>query len=189
MYVITGSPGVGKHTVAKIVSKRLGLKLIDINTVAIKSDAIITRDEISYVIDPKKLVRVLRKEITEDSLVVGHLAPYVLGKQDPALIIVLRRSPYELKRVYARRGYDEQKARDNITSEIIGLLVFDALKKFGKKKVLEVDSTGKKAERVAQEVISVIKGRSKGSLGKIDWLSLVARRGELQKFFEYQSMH
>ncbi|MFQ5920672.1 MAG: adenylate kinase family protein [Nitrososphaerales archaeon] len=192
MFVITGSPGVGKHTVAKTVAERLDLELIDINTVAMKSSAIIARDEISYVVDPKKLARALRKEIRtkttkkkKNCLVVGHLAPYVLSRRDPEMVVVIRRSPYELRRVYARRGYDGQKIRDNMTSEIIGILVFDAVKKFGKDKVVEVDCTAKKPKRVADEIISMVKRRQKGSLGSIDWLSLVAGRGELQKFFDY----
>ncbi len=185
LHVITGSPGVGKHSVAKIVASKLGLKLIDINTVAIKHDAIITKDAVSYVVDTKKLARLLRKETTKNSLVVGHLAPYVLGRRDPYLIIVIRRSPYELRRVYARRGYSDQKARDNLSAEIIGLLAFDALKRFGRNKVAEVDSTGKKPRRVAEEVISIIKGRSRRPAGRIDWLSLIAERRELHTFFDY----
>lgn len=186
MFAITGNPGVGKHTIAKMVAKRLDLKLIDINTVAIKNRAIIAKDEISYLVDLKKLTRVIRSEITKNCLVVGHLAPYILRKQAPRLVIVVRRSPYELRRVYVRRGYHEQKVMDNISSEIIGMLMFDAVKKFGKDKVVEVDSTGKKPNQVAGEAVSIIKGRSKGSAGNIDWLSLVANRGDLQKFFEYK---
>ena len=176
---------MGKHTVAKIVAKKLGLKLIDINTVAIKKNAIIKKDDIGYVVDLKKLSSLLRREMTKDSLVVGHLAPYVLKKGDANLVIALRRSPYELEKVYAMRGYSEQKAIDNISSEIIGVCIYDAIKKFGKDKVAEVDTTAKKAEKIASEIISIVKGRSKRSVGKVDWLSLIVKNDDLQKFFVY----
>ena len=185
MLVITGNPGVGKHTVAKIVAKNLDLKLIDINTVAIKKNAIIMKDNIGYVVDLRKLSSLLRREITKDCLVVGHLVPYVLRKGDVGLVIVLRRSPYELEKVYAKRGYNEQKAIDNISSEIIGVCMYDAIKKFGKDKVAEVDTTAKKAEKVASEIISIFKGRSTHSVGKVDWLSLIVKNDDLQKFFVY----
>jgi len=184
--VITGNPGVGKHTVAKMVAKKLDLKLIDINTVAIKKNAIIMKDNIGYVVDLRKLSSLLRREITKDCLVVGHLAPYVLKKGDAGLVIVLRRSPYELKKVYAKRGYSEQKAIDNISSEIIGVCLYDAVKKFGKDKVAEVDSTTKKAERVTDEIISIFKRKSKRLVGKVDWLSLIVKNDDLQKFFVYR---
>jgi len=186
LLVITGNPGVGKHTVAKIVARKLDLKLIDINAVAISNDAIILKDSIGYVVDRRKLSSKLGREITKDCLVVGHLAPYVFKKNDPSLVVVLRRSPYELKKVYAERGYNEQKATDNLSSEIIGVCLYDAVKKFGKDRVSEVDSTAKKAEKVASEIISISRGKSKRLIGKVDWLSLIVKNDDLQKFFVYR---
>ena len=185
LLVLTGNPGVGKHTAAKIVAKKLGLKLIDINTVALKKKAIIMKDNIGYVVDLKKLSSLLRREITKDCLVVGHLAPYVLKKGDAGLVIVLRRSPYELKKVYKKRGYNEQKVIENISSEIIGVCLYDAIKKFGKDKVAEVDSTAKNTKKVTNEILSIFMGKSSRSVGKVDWLSLIVKNNDLQKFFEY----
>jgi adenylate kinase len=185
LIVITGNPGVGKHTVAKIVAKKLDLKLIDINKVAIKNNAIIKKEKIGYVVDLRKLSSLLRTELTRKSLVVGHLAPYVLKKRDPTLVIVLRRSPYELEKVYVKRGYKEQKAINNMSSEIIGVCLYDAIKRFGKNKVAEVDSTAKKAGSVASKIASILNGKSKRSVGKIDWLSLIVKNDDLPRFFMY----
>ncbi|MGH9877907.1 MAG: adenylate kinase family protein [Nitrososphaerales archaeon] len=185
MLIITGNPGVGKHTVAKIVAKKLDLKLIDINDVAIKRNAITKKDKIGYVVDLKKLSSLLRKELTRKCLAVGHLAPYVLKKSDPTMVIVLRRSPYELEKVYSMRGYNEQKATNNISSEIIGVCLYDAIRRFGRNKVAEVDSTAKKAENVASKIISILNGKSKRSASKVDWLSLIAKNHDLQRFFMY----
>jgi len=185
LLVITGSPGVGKHTVAKMVAKELGQKLIDINKIAIKNNAIIMKDSMGYVVDLKKLSFLLRRSITKNCLVVGHLAPYVLKKSDASLVIVLRRSPYELKKVYKKRGYLKQKVIDNISSEIIGVCLYDAIKKFGKDKVAEVDSTAKNTKKVTNEILSIFMGKSSRSVGKVDWLSLIVKNDDLQKFFEY----
>lgn len=183
--MITGNPGVGKHTIAKVLAKKLDMKLIDINTVAIEKSAIIKKDKIGYVVDLRKLSSVLRREISKDCLVVGHLAPYVLKKDNIGMAVVLRRSPYELERVYEKRGYNIQKKSDNISSEIIGVCLYDAIKRFGRDKVAEVDSTERKAEKVASEIISIIKGRSARASSKVDWLSVIVKNGDLHKFFEY----
>ena len=183
--VITGNPGVGKHTVAKIVSRKLGLKLIDVNTVAIKNNAIMKKDNIGHVVDLRKLSSLLRKEITKDCLAVGHLAPYVLKKGNTDSVMVLRRSPYELEKVYAKRGYSKQKTIDNISSEVIGICLYDAIKRFGKDKVAEIDTTAKKTENVVNQIISIMNGKSKHSVGKIDWLSLIVKNDDLQRFFPY----
>ena len=186
MLVITGSPGVGKHTIARIIAKKLSLRLIDINSLAIKNNAIISKDKSGYVVDIKKLSLIVRKEIKKDCLVVGHLAPYILKKSDPSLVAVIRRSPYELKKVYSKRGYDRQKIMDNVSSEVIGICLYDAIKKFGERKVAEFDSTDKRLERVASEIISVFNGKVKGSVSKVDWLSLIGKNSDLQRFFEYR---
>jgi adenylate kinase len=83
------------------------------------------------------------------------------------------------------RGYSEKKATNNISSEIIGVCLYDAIKKFGKNKVAEIDSTGKKPDNIANRVISIVKRKSKRSTGKIDWLALIVKNDDLQRFFMY----
>ena len=61
MLVITGNPGVGKHTISKIVAKKLSLDLIDINAIAIKNNTIKSKDSSGYVVDLQKLSLLLRK--------------------------------------------------------------------------------------------------------------------------------
>ena len=39
--IITGNPGVGKHTVAKSVAKILNYKILDINKIAIESGLLV----------------------------------------------------------------------------------------------------------------------------------------------------
>jgi adenylate kinase family enzyme len=39
-FVITGNPGVGKHTTAKIIAEKTHAEIIDINKVAIDNNAI-----------------------------------------------------------------------------------------------------------------------------------------------------
>ncbi|MEM0030105.1 MAG: adenylate kinase family protein [Candidatus Nitrosocaldus sp.] len=179
--VITGTPGVGKHTVSSIVAHRLGMRLIDINAIAMNS-AIIAMDESTYIVDVDKLADIF-KGVEDNTLLVGHLAPYVLDAID--LAIVLRRSPYELRDIYGQRGYSESKAKDNLQSEILGIITHDAVKRFGDNKVVEIDCTGKSAEDVADEIIRIVRHEQDGMLGHIDWLALIVERDELREFFDY----
>jgi adenylate kinase len=183
--VITGNPGVGKKTVSKIVAKNLSLDIVDISTVAIQNDAIKAKDSSGYVVDLRKLSLLMGKYVNKKSLVVGHLAPYVLRKSDACMIAVIRRSPYELKSVYKKRGYDAQKMTENLSSEIIDVCLYDVIKKFGKKKVAEFDNTATKSKNTADKIISTFKGKTKYGVGKIDWLSLIVANNDMQEFFEY----
>ncbi|MFQ5941499.1 MAG: adenylate kinase family protein [Nitrososphaerales archaeon] len=186
MLVITGNPGVGKHTIAKIVAKNLSLDLLDINAVAIKNKAVKLKDGSGYVVDLLKLSSLLRKHVNKKKLVVGHLAPYVLKKSDACMVAVIRRSPYELKSVYKHRGYSTQKMGDNLSSEIIGVCIYDAIKRFGKSKVAEFDNTGIKPKLTADKIINMVKGKKDYSVGQIDWLDLIFSKDDMRKFFEYR---
>jgi adenylate kinase len=184
--IITGNPGVGKHTISKMVAKKLSLDLVDINTVAITNNAVKSKDRSGYVVDLQKLSLLMRKYVNRRSLMVGHLAPYVLKKGDACMVAVIRRSPYELERVYKKRGYNARKRADNLESEIIGVCLYDAIKKFGKNKVAEFDNTTMKPEVVADKIINAFKGKTGYVLGKVDWLSLIAANNDMQRFFEYK---
>lgn len=186
MLIITGNPGVGKHTIAKIVAKKLSLDLIDINDVAIKNNVIKSKDKHGYIVDLRKLSRLLRKHEGKKKLMVGHLAPYVLGKRNVRMVAVIRRSPYELRGVYRKRGYDVGKIADNLSSEIIGVCLYDAIKRFGISKIAEFDSTATKPNVIANKIVKTYKGKVKPTVGKIDWLSLIVANGDMQRFFEYK---
>jgi len=62
--IITGNPGVGKHSVAKNVSKILKYKIIDINKIALESGLYEKKDE-SNDVDVKKLKNILKNKIVK----------------------------------------------------------------------------------------------------------------------------
>jgi adenylate kinase len=188
--VITGGPGVGKHTTARLVAKKFrGSKIIDINRMLIANNAISDDgDNFGSGIDVKKARRLIDYETKidrNDFIVFGHLAPYVVNPRNISMAIVLRRSPYELISVYRKRHYSPEKTRENLASEILGITFFDSLKSFGKAKLAEIDTTGETPSQTLAKIVSLLQGSSKSRLGYIDWLSLVSRNHDVQTFLEY----
>lgn len=187
--VITGNPGVGKHTSAKIIAEKIDAKIIDINDVAIDNNARGKNTDLGFDVDVKKLIRVLEKllKTKRDLVLVGHLAPYVLKPGEISLVAVLRRSPYELEKTLKKRGYSVDKVRENVASEILGTSLYDSLKTFGKRKVAEFDTTGKSPEETGDEILAALqkKPKSKPKLLGIDWLILVSEKGDMRRFFKY----
>ncbi|NNL58054.1 MAG: AAA family ATPase, partial [Nitrosopumilus sp.] len=102
--VITGNPGVGKHTVAEKIAQRLKLDIIDINKIAKESGLFEENKDVKDV-DTDKLKKILGQKNLNSNLIVGHLAPYVLDKKQVRIMIVLRKSPYDLIAVYKNRKY------------------------------------------------------------------------------------
>jgi adenylate kinase len=188
-FVITGNPGVGKHTTAKIIAEKINADIIDINDVAIDNNATGKKTNLGLDVDVKRLVRLLEKQLKaeRDLVIVGHLAPYVLKPVGISLVAVLRRSPYELEKTLKKRGYSVDKVRENVASEILGTSLYDSLKTFGKRKVAEFDTTGKTPKETTDEILAALqkKSKSKSKLIGIDWLNLVSEKGDMRRFFKY----
>ena len=72
-----------------------------------------------------------------------------------------------------------------MASEILGVSFYDALQTFGRDKITELDTTNKVPEEVAQEIILFLEGKKTRKIGAPDWLSLIYKKGDLNKFFEY----
>ncbi|MCX8191219.1 MAG: hypothetical protein N3F06_00235, partial [Nitrososphaerales archaeon] len=104
-------------------------------------------------------------------------------KDEIDFIVVLRCSPWELMNRYVSRGYNEKKAKENVGAEILDVCLVEALKVFGKRKVYEIDTTGKTPEEVAEKIISLYNGEVKKEPIGIDWLTKVVEAGDLHKFF------
>ena len=186
---ITGNPGVGKHTSAKFLCEKLGgLKIIDINKVIIDNNAFLLNDDLyGKEVDRKKTLKLIRDELKKggDIVIIGHLVPYVLKPDGIDLVVVMRRSPYEIIKTFEDREYSPEKIRENVASEILGISFYDALKTFGKSKVIEFDATGKTPQQSAEEIVSLLQNKLKRKIGMVDWLSLVYEKGDVQKFLEY----
>ena len=174
IYVITGNPGVGKHTVAAAVARDINYNIVDINREVLKMKQYRKGQDV----DVDELKRSIH--ISKRSLVVGHLAPYVLSGEQITKAVVLRRSPYELEEVYRKRGYSPSKSRENLESEILGIIVYDSMKSFGSK-VVQIDTTSTSPQEVAERAREAFVNPVKGDM--VDWLGMIYKRGDMKKFF------
>ena len=181
--VITGNPGVGKHTIAQHVQKKDSeYQILDINKFVI-DEKLVEKEQESFEVDVELLKSRISKKISNSSLIVGHLAPYVLNKSDIDLVIVLRKNPYDLIDVYKNRNYSERKSKENTGSEILGIIVNDSISEFGKEKTYQIDTTSKTPEQIVNTIYEIIGGKNNEDL--VDWLSLVEEKNDFNKFFEY----
>jgi adenylate kinase len=178
---ITGNPGVGKHTIADMLSKKIkNSKIIDINKIIISNQAF---NYETFEADLKKTRLFLLKELINDNvIVVGHLLPYVIKRNELDFIAILRKSPYSLIDVYEKRKYSNKKLQENILCEILGICFYDTLKVFGKKKISEIDTTCDNPEESVKKIIYNYDYKSKRQIGLVDWLDLIYKNRDVEKF-------
>ena len=179
--VITGNPGVGKHTVTKKISEKLNFPLVDINIIA-KDLGLFEKNGNTNDVDTKKLTKILGEKKLNDTIVVGHLAPYVLEKNQVKIIIILRRNPYDLELVYKDRNYLGIKIKENTGSEVLGIIMHDTIEKF-EEKAFQIDVSKKNIQQVVEKVLEIISKKEGNE--EVDWLNLVTKNKDLEKFFTH----
>ena len=177
--VITGNPGVGKHTIAQKIIEKTELPVIDINSIA-KDARLFEKNEDVNDVDTEKLEKILKSKISGKNVIVGHLAPYVLDKNQVKIMIVLRRDPYDLISIYKERKYPDEKIRENAGSEVLGIIAHDAISKF-QEKVFQINTSRKTIQEVVEKVMTLISSNEGNE--EVDWLDLVTKNNDLKKFF------
>ena len=181
-YVITGNPGVGKHTISKEISKLLHLEIIDINKIAQEFE-LFEKNEETNDVDVVKLGQIIRENFARPVLFVGHLAPYVLSSDKIKQVIVLRKNPYDLIPIYKERGYSKEKIMENSGSEALGIILHDAISQFGPEKTLQIDVTLQSIPQTTKKVMDALKGEIKTE--DVDWLTMISEKNDLKEFFAY----
>jgi len=177
--VITGNPGVGKHTITQEIAKKLELSILDINNIA-KDAGLFEKNKDTYDVDTEKLEKILEQKISEKKIIVGHLAPYVLDKNKVKIVIVLRRNPYDLISIYKERKYTDEKSKENTGSEVLGIIAHDTISKF-QEKAFQINTSGKSIQEVVEKVMTLISSNEGNE--EVDWLDLVTKNNDLKKFF------
>ncbi len=177
--IITGNPGVGKHTITQEIAEKLELSILDINSIA-KDAGLFEKNEDTCNIDTVKLEKILKQKISEKEVIVGHLAPYVLDKNRVKIVIVLRRNPYDLISIYKERKYTDKKSKENLGSEVLGIIAHDTISKF-QEKTFQINTSGKSIQEVVEKVMTLISSNEGNE--EVDWLGLVTKNNDLKKFF------
>ena len=68
-----------------------------------------------------------------------------------SIVIVLRRSPYDLTQVYDERKLFGEKSKENASSEILGVITYDAINQF-QDKVIQINVTDRNIQEVLEKL-------------------------------------
>lgn len=154
--VLTGTPGTGKSSVAKILKKK-GFVVIELNSEIRRRKLYSSYDRKrkTYVADFGKMEKFLKKELKQEKyfnkpiIIDSHLS-HLLPSRIVDAVIVLRCEPAELEKRLKRKGWNAEKIRENVESEIIGLIEYEARKKH--KKVFAVYTVDLTPKRIVNKI-------------------------------------
>jgi adenylate kinase len=187
--LITGTPCVGKTSVAQLLSSELGAFYTNLTELAEKEHLISGKDEQrdSLIVDEARMRRKIREIIKnrdEDVVIDGHYAVSVVPERLVTHLFVLRRNPVELKKAMEQRGFSGNKLWENLASEILDVCLIDALSVHEKEKICEVNASGKSADEVVMEILGILGGHGKCRVGIVDWLGMLETEGLLDEYLK-----
>ncbi|MEM2968000.1 MAG: adenylate kinase family protein [Candidatus Bathyarchaeia archaeon] len=188
--LITGTPCIGKTTIAKQLASKLDALYINLTDYAEKHHLIAGEDEKrkTHIIDEAKMREKIAETIktAEKGTVIidGHYAHAVVPKRYVTRIIVLRRNPIELKRLMEQRGFAGDKLWENLAAEILDVCLVEALQAQRQEKICELDVTGKTAEAAASEILAFLENRRKCFVGSVDWLGMLEKEKLVEEYLK-----
>ena len=162
--LLTGVPGTGKTTAAKLLSQKTGAALIDINKLAevLKLYSGVDETDGAKVVRLKELQGELSSAIKAEErsvIVEGHLGCEM--KLPVSKVIVLRCNPKVLRARMASRNYPAAKVSANALSEALDYCTVWSERNYGKKKTWELDTTKRSIKQVADEIEKILSGKIK----------------------------
>ncbi|MEM3700126.1 MAG: adenylate kinase family protein [Candidatus Bathyarchaeia archaeon] len=188
--LLTGTPCVGKSSVAQLLCVKLDAFYVSLTELALRENLVSGKDmeRNSIIVDERRMMRKISKIIAECDreyvVIDGHYAVGVVPKKLVTYVFVLRRDPVELKGFMEKVGFSGRKLWENLASEILDVCLVDALKVHGKEKVCELDVTGKSVEEVVDEIWNILMKRGKCRVGIVDWLGKLEKEGLLGEFLK-----
>lgn len=140
--LLTGTPGTGKTSVAAELE---GFETVDLKQYARENGLGTMEDE--FVVSVSSVNELLQEKLEERNYVLeGHFAHRLEGD----VCVVLRCHPDELQKRLDPREYPDEKVRENLEAEATDIILQEAVEMH--KKVIEIDTTGRDSQDVANEL-------------------------------------
>jgi len=193
--IISGTPGTGKTTVSKAISKIINARLVSLNDLVIQKDFIISYDSKrdTFIFDEKAIIKFILNLIKSYDpkrvnflIIEGHFSD-IIPEKFVDYVIILRCHPDELSIRLKKKGYSKSKIIENIQSEILGNCVSYFINKGIKVPILEIDTTNLDLDTIIKIILEIIteeKNIEQYIIGKVDWLESLYQQNRLDEFFD-----
>jgi adenylate kinase len=153
--LVTGTPGVGKTTLAKNLGKKLKLKVINEKDFALQNSLGIFNDENELEIPLKAFEKKANAFLKKNKNVIFEGHTICEMKLDVDKIILIKMDPEQLEMRLEQRSYSPEKIMDNVFCEGIDYVKKHLLKNYKKKNIIEVISTSSSKTTFAKVLLAL----------------------------------
>jgi adenylate kinase len=158
---LTGTPGTGKSTVARLVDG--GFSVIDLNALIKERFSLGTDPERGSLIADLDGLTAYIEKLEGNYIVEGHVSHFLHSD----VVVVLRAAPRVLRERLAGRGWNKAKIAENVEAEALDVILVEALEL--NDRVHEIDGTDRTPEEIAGAVREIARGTDKYKPGSVDF--------------------
>ncbi|KAI4485957.1 hypothetical protein M0804_006446 [Polistes exclamans] len=126
--LVSGTPGVGKSLMCRLLSERTGLDWLEVSKLAIEHNCLEEYDEVYQcpILDEDKLLDNMESVMSEGGKIVDYHGVDFFPERWFDIVFVLRTNNTILYDRLFERGYRGKKLTDNIDSEIFQIITEEA---------------------------------------------------------------
>ncbi|KAF7387234.1 hypothetical protein HZH68_012911 [Vespula germanica] len=126
--LVTGTPGVGKSLMCRMLSEKTGLVWLDVSKLAIEHECLEEYDEVYQcpILDEDKLLDIMENVMNEGGKIVDYHGADFFPERWFDIVFVLRTDNTILYDRLVERGYTGKKLEDNIDCEIFQTILEEA---------------------------------------------------------------
>jgi adenylate kinase len=160
--IITGTPGTGKTTVSKLLSKKLNGIYINIGNI-VRNGYFLGLDinRNSLIADIDKLQQFLDKMLCKIKklAIIDSILPDIVSSENVLLVVVLNTATKELYERLSKKGFEVRKIMENIDAELCKICYQDAIETFGLELIFEIDTTDSDPNETVEHIYEEIRNR------------------------------
>jgi len=127
---------------------------------------------------------IIRSNNARPIVISTHYLGSYLPNRRVKYCFVLRLNPEKLRQRLVSRRWSESKIRENVEAELIGVCLSEAVGLLGRKRVHEIDTTGRSSTKALREITDLVIGEKQftGNAGVVDWLETYDLKKRSAKF-------
>jgi len=184
---VTGTPGTGKTTISSALAKRLHARHINPAESLSQRHMLRTWDKKrrTAVVSPTRLrshVVSLAKRADQGLVIDTHIMFGLPNFVRVRRVFVLRCDPDSLEKRLRHKGWTRQKIHENALAEILDICLWDAVERYGERRISEIDTTDMTPHAVVGLALRELKMRQPKTQPEVDWLLTLENERRLDRY-------